>query len=213
MECDKRVSDVHASLFALKLQTQTHVFRFVERDDLCSDRVNLFRSASFWSLSGVLLCHSSLLIMSQTYRAGLSAQVYVEELGLVYLKHSSSTSAEPACPIIPYGNSPCMIYIYFGWDGIKRCGCRHWYPLLCISYGISPFSQGLEVRMAWWFRASVRGILACLWNLHLLPIQLVPRLCLWFSLHWRRVALEQGCPILLLNGQHPAEFLYRHTCL
>lgn len=85
MECDKRVSDVHVSLFALKLPTHTR-FRFVEQVDLCSDEeVNLFRSASFWSLSESLLSFQFAFHIS-----GLSEQVCEDEPGLVYYKHASS---------------------------------------------------------------------------------------------------------------------------
>lgn len=155
MECDKRVSDVHASLFALKLQTQTHVSDLWS-ETICAQTGRWISSALL--LSGLLVGFCSVIPVCPS-RLRHTEQVWVH--------------------MFMWRNS-----LWFTWNYIY-----------------------LEVRMAWWFGANVRGILACLWNLHLLPIELVQHLCLWFSLHWRGVALDQGCPILLLNGRHPAEFI------
>ncbi len=181
MECDKRVSDVHASLFALKLQTQTHVSDLWS-ETICAQTGRWISSALL--LSGLLVGFCSVIPVCPS-RLRHTEQVWVH---MFMWRNSGWYTLSTPHPLQLNLSAPS-------------------FPLVAISLWFTWNYIYLEVRMAWWFGASVRGILACLWNLHLLPIELVQHLCLWFSLHWRRVALEQGCPMLLLNGRHPAEFI------
>lgn len=130
MECDKRVSDVHASLFALKLQTQTHVSDLWS-ETICAQTGRWISSALL--LSGLLVGFCSVIPVCPS-RLRHTEQVWVH---MFMWRNSGWYTLSTPHPLQLNLSALVAISLWFTWNYIY-----------------------LEVRMAWWFGASVRGILA-----------------------------------------------------
>ncbi len=132
MECDKRVSDVHASLFALKLQTQTYVSDFWS-ETIYAQTGRWISSALL--LSGLLVGFCSVIPVCPS-RLRHTEQVWVHRF---MWRNSSCTLSTPhplqlnlSAPPFPLITISVWYTWNCIWDEIICCGWWHWYPLICI---------------------------------------------------------------------------------